>query len=708
MKISRLAIISFWTIVVPGIIFSIISDSIRDYFLDYPLGIAVVVALLSFLGFLSWDRLSTKKREELLSQFELLKETHKLEPEDLGFQQIKPGELVKPGLRPYYDIYIPRTAIPFERRDEKVTSIDPSQIYTEEQLSSFLENSSGLLLIGGPTEGKTRTLFEIILKLPGFVVIKIRRGFELSDAALDLLKGRKIVWFVDDLHTLAEFSISPFSFNALLNRINNVASHCALVGTSRNADELAKFDFTSTSVREFYALFKLKLVLVRPDEEDIKNLKYALHETDTRTFPTLGAVCMRDHFDEMRVRFRRMEQLEKNCVLSLILLNKAFIYEMTQSRIHAILKDIFRHGESINGAMLLPALGRLKEDGFIISVAISGEIIPEAAYITGEEATYYYPTGTSPENRKPEDDMIPLSACLLKNKDFDGMNCLAISYYAADKKKTALDLWEQISTRSGELLGPQNNIVATALVNKGFVLGQLGNTDQATVCYDLVESRYKDSPEQAVRERLAHALYNKAVLLKQLGKPEQAVACYDLVEARYKDAPESAMREWVAISLVNKGVVLGQLAEFEKEIICYDLVEARYKDAPEPGICKRVADALFNKGTELERLGKPEHAIACYDLIEARYKDAPEPAMRQLVAKALFNKGVALEQLEMPDRAVACYDLVEARYKDAPEPFMREGVAKALFKKGFLLELGFPQFHGHIVKRVVDFQIVPG
>ncbi|MFS8082573.1 MAG: tetratricopeptide repeat protein, partial [Ginsengibacter sp.] len=613
MKISKATIFFLWTVVIPGIAFAVISSDIEAYFEGEPLRIAFVFILTLLLAFLSWDKYSNLIRKELISQYELFKGTHELEPEDLGFQQIEPSETIKPGLRPYYDIYIPRTAIPFERRDDTMSSINPSQIYTEEQLGAFLENSSGLLLIGGPTEGKTRTLFEIMRKLPGFLVIKIQQGAEPEKAAIELLRGKKVVWLVDDLHTLAESGSSPsgysFAFNSLLSRISNVTCHCALVGTSRNAGELDKFDLTSKPVREFYGLFKLKLVLARPDDEDFEKLKEAIGNTDPRRFPTIGSIPMHEHFEEMRARFRRMGQLEKNCVLSLILLNEAGIYEMTQPRIQALLRDIFRHGQSIDGATLLSAIDRLTKDGFIISLTVSGVIIPEEAYITGEEAAYYYPTGTSPENRKKADDMAHLGACLLKNEDAEGMNQLAISYYYANQKEAALNLWDQISIHFRESLEPQKNVVARALINKGVVLVQFGKPEQAIACYALVEARYQDSPEPALREQVARALVNKEVTLGQLGKSEEAIACCELVEARYQDALEPALREQVARALVNKGVTLGQLGKSEQAIACFDLVEARYQDSPETALREPVARALINKGVVLVQFGKPEQAI---------------------------------------------------------------------------------------------------
>ena len=467
-----------------------------------------------------------------------------------------------------------------------------------------------------------------------------------------------------------------------------MANHCALAGTSRNSGELGKFDVTTTSVKEFYASFKLKLVLARADEEQKKVLKAAIHNTDTHIFSTLGSICMHKPYEAMRGRFRQLSQLEKHCVLSLILLNEASIYQMTQPRIQAILCHVFKHGKSLSGAMLLAALGKLKDDGFIVSVAVSGAMIPEAAYITGEEAAYYYALGTNPENRKPENDMTDLEACLFRNNDADGLNGLALSRYFLGKKVTAIDLWNLIVNQfKSSLQFTLQEQVARALSNKGVALGELKRHEEAIACYTLVEQRYKDASESALQQQVARALFNKSLVLGELKRHEEAIACCTLLEQRYKDAPEPAIQKQVGRTLVNKGVALGHLKRHEEAIACYTLVEQRYKDAPEPALQEQVARALFNKSLVLGGLKRHEEAIACCTLAENRYKDAPEPALQEQVARALVKKGAVLMELKRHEEAIACFTLVEQRYKDAPEPALQEQVVYALFNKGIVLGL---------------------
>ena len=65
--------------------------------------------------------------------------------------------------------------------------------------------------------------------------------------------------------------------------------------------------------------------------------------------------------------------------------------------------------------------------------------------------------------------------------------------------------------------------------------------------------------EPALQELVATALVNKGVRLGAAGRSEEAIAVYDDVIARFADTTEPALQEPVATALVYKGVRLGEL-----------------------------------------------------------------------------------------------------------------------------------------------------
>lgn len=70
---------------------------------------------------------------------------------------------------------------------------------------------------------------------------------------------------------------------------------------------------------------------------------------------------------------------------------------------------------------------------------------------------------------------------------------------------------------------------------------------------------------------------------------KQEIIYCDLVEERYRDASELALRVQVARALIRKGE---ELCDLKQRIACYDLVDERYRDAPEPVLQAIVKEAV--------------------------------------------------------------------------------------------------------------------
>jgi tetratricopeptide (TPR) repeat protein len=685
MKISKTAVSSFWRVVIPGFAISILSENVRIFLSDDPLRVAVTVFLLAVLGFLSWYICSVRDDEELRNEYKLFVETNKLDPKHFGFQQREPGDHIPIGYRPYYDAYIPRKAIPYNRRNDKEIDIDSSQIYSEEQLGAILKQYSSLLLIGKPTEGKTRTLFEIVRKFPNFILISTRSERAPSDAALKLLRGRSVLWLLDDIHNSAQ---TPAEFLDLQRKIAEVTGgRLALAGTCRDAEGLDSI-FSVTPIKVIYEFLRHKLILLHVNEEQKNELKSAIHEIDSgREYSTLGSICMREHFERMRERFEMMNELDKDCLRALVLLDAAFIYPITRRRVQKILSEVFEHGDFISDSKVRDGLINLSGKGFLISSGVADPIFPEAAYITGEEGLYYYRLGTNPDNRTPSDDISRLATCLSKNNDVEGINQLGEWLYWSGQVETALGLWGGIISQFGDSREPVvEGQVARALINKGAALGQLGEIVQSIAYLDEVEDRYGEKPQLTLQEQVAMAFFNKGVIFGQHGKPMQALACYEKVITRYQQSFDLILREKVAKALFNKGVVLGQIGEPEQAMACYDEVITRYGEAHEAILREEVARAFVNKGVTLGHLGRIKQAAAVFNTVIERYQDASEVALREQVARALVNKGIALGRIDKyTTGAMACYDQVITHYGKMPETILREVVARALIHKGIAL-----------------------
>ena len=103
----------------------------------------------------------------LSQEFSLWSRADHLVPRDLGFQVLDSGQVQQLNLRPHYPTYISRLAIPHE----SAIGLDSGKVYSEDDLLSAIQSSQDVLLIGAPLDGKTRTIFELVTRLKGHVVI---------------------------------------------------------------------------------------------------------------------------------------------------------------------------------------------------------------------------------------------------------------------------------------------------------------------------------------------------------------------------------------------------------------------------------------------------------------------------------------------------------------------------------------------------------
>jgi tetratricopeptide (TPR) repeat protein len=123
------------------------------------------------------------------------------------------------------------------------------------------------------------------------------------------------------------------------------------------------------------------------------------------------------------------------------------------------------------------------------------------------------------------------------------------------------DVIERCGT-AGVPLSPEQ--VATALIDKGIMLGQLGRSEEAIRVYEDVVQRFGAASGFRLRELVAKALFNECVMLGQLGQTGDEIAVYGDLIGRFGGASESIPRELVARALFNKGIRLGQLGRNEE------------------------------------------------------------------------------------------------------------------------------------------------
>jgi hypothetical protein len=97
---------------------------------------------------------------------------------------------------------------------------------------------------------------------------------------------------------------------------------------------------------------------------------------------------------------------------------------------------------------------------------------------------------------------------------------------------------------AGAPLSPEQ--VATALIERGVMLGQSSQGEEAIAVYEDVVQRFGSASGRALRELVAQALFREAILLNQLGRTGQEIAVYEDLIRRFGAAGEPGLRDLVA------------------------------------------------------------------------------------------------------------------------------------------------------------------
>ena len=695
-KFAGPLIVFLWSVVVLSIFTNMFSPFAAIWLFENPsrllatIILFVVLSVVSVLIFIGWQKNSRKQ------EFDLYCATEHLKPEDVGFKVVAAGEQSPDTRRPYVlHAYLRRTAIPYAERHRAA----PSPIYEEEDMVALLEAGQSLLLVGQPTEGKTRTLFEIVRHLKGYVVVRPKHNENPSSEALQLLKGKYVVCLLDDLNHFAGTLVDLLAF---YRRAIPIAAKFVLAATCREGPELAELDHLTTPLGRIYESFQYRLWLQRASDEQKSTLKRLLGHTDTRVFPTLGAICMREVFEIMRRRFAALTPEARDSFRALQLLTYGGVEPLSCCRLERVLKHVFER--RLSGATLRDCLIELEKSGFLLSTGSAEPILADAAYLTGPEATYYYRS-----DRTCEDDLTALGECLFGLGDASGLNSLALSYHRLRNQRSAVALWEGVAA---QFLDSQDSSLreeaAKAIFNRGVVLAEQNMLNEAIVCNDQVVEYFGAEKRAGIRELVAMALFNKGVALEHQDRLDDAIASYTEIVSRFNADEDARVREQVAKALYNNAVALMQQGKRDDEIACWTEIVVRFDANKEPWLRWLVAMAYYNKGGALNLQNKLDDEIACYEEFLDRLDGSKDSAIRRLMATALVNKGAALGQQNKLDGEIVCYEEVVRLFGADREAEVSDVVETALRNKSIAIAMkGSIAIRGKsIIKpglRVLDF-----
>jgi hypothetical protein len=321
------------SVVVVGFVINLASEYYKEQFTE-PRTLSIGVVSIGVLCLLLWVVKRKKRIDDFKSEFAVYTTTETLKPEDLDFKTARPGDDIVLPKRPYYEMYISRIAIPYEDRLRS----EPTRTYREKDLVASLAEGNSILLVGAPMEGKTRTLFEVIKRVEGFIVISPKRERSPSDRALELLAGKKVICLLNDLNSYTQ---SQSDVLALVDKVSRVASYWAVAATCRDGPELDALHGPTTPLSKVYECFTYKFALCPPSQDDKIKLQRAVGQVADGTATTLGSICMKGALEIMIGRFNKLDESVQDCHRALQVLAAGSVEPLSHKRIQAVLKDIF-------------------------------------------------------------------------------------------------------------------------------------------------------------------------------------------------------------------------------------------------------------------------------------------------------------------------------------------------------------------------------
>ncbi len=131
-----------------------IADDIREW-LTSPAHQGIAASVTVLLLIITWISWYDHRREAWKQAFKLIKPVKQIRPQDLNneFLVCKPGEVAPTDKRPFYEGYLPRRFQPYHPQD----ATQRNRPTDDAQLLAAVQRGEHVLLVGTPTQGKTRT-----------------------------------------------------------------------------------------------------------------------------------------------------------------------------------------------------------------------------------------------------------------------------------------------------------------------------------------------------------------------------------------------------------------------------------------------------------------------------------------------------------------------------------------------------------------------
>jgi hypothetical protein len=633
-----------------ALLYAVAAELVAAKLVDWMKGSAIVVILVLSIGVLGAVAWFAVRRKSLQSEFSLFVASDRLTPEHLRFQVVAPRVApVSLARRAYVeDSYIPRTAAPYDERHSETYS----RTYSEQDLATVIEDGGSFLLLGRPTEGKTRTIFEVIHRLKSHWVVQPR--FPLpSDEALGLLRGHRVVCMFDDINQSQQAGVDLADFYERLCSVTGTTP--AIAASCRDgieAEALRQLLLTSP-LQRIYERIRLRLHLLPASDDEKRRLAAQLGKSPSMSYATLGHVAMQDAFASLEARFDALAPPTRECLWGVQLLNYAGVTPFTRGRVQAVVECVF--GRALQEAEFNDCTGALRENGFIVSKVNDEQVIPEAAFIDAGGLPYRTPDGLA-------HDEPALLRMLLDTSDAIGANALALRRHLRGNNDLALEALNSVVGRFTDPVSDAERVgLARALVNAGALCAVRFDTKGAFQRIDEALSRYGVTLDAGGLVTAAGALQYAAIALNNGQFPnDEAVVLAESLYRCYRKLQElgidNARLQWVASMVSSALTNVGGSLDETKTLKALELLQKVREGCSDIELAwDDVNRSIFYAANRLIHADDPNGALALVEKLVPGRDKWPMVYTKQRLGEAVNDAAAKLSDSGDPLRAAALF-----------------------------------------------------
>ncbi len=235
-----------------------------------------------------------------------------------------------------------------------------------------------------------------------------------------------------------------------------------------------------------------------------------------------------------------------------------------------------------------------------------------------------------------------------------------------DAPDSAMSFFERVIKSYEVHPNPETRgLVAKVLYRKGCMQNHLGNHREAMETLNELIFNFSQHEDQSeIKEMVARALIEKGFILYSTGSLELAIETFDMVTEKFQESDGHLFVVSCASAMALKGQVLSSLGRFDEVLEISDRAVGLYQNHT-PGVhAAAIALLLKAKASAHMNLSAPEAAIAAYSQIYEWFSSSDDLFVRRMVGTSLVARADIQLQIHRIEDVLRSCDALEKYFGD--------------------------------------------